>query len=290
LKLTASQSAKFEDAHRLLAANDRAGADALFKELRTELGDRHFLEAELFLRTASGELGDHAPALLAKLNPQQVVELGDQIGAPALRKLAGELDGSAILKLRDELGADVLRKLGGELGGAKTRALVDSLGAKTVAHLATDLDAAAIVKLEKQLGAATLSKLTPHFSGARVAELTEKIGDKQLVRMMQTLNAAEVDTFVTRLGIDRLAVLAKKFDGDVLKHYGVDFFANYKGISAQTRHHLVRGDGISRGKVLGHHDRDSRSRLQVGRVESSRGECDRCIDSKEGLSQGRWQV
>jgi hypothetical protein len=81
---------------------------------------------------------------------------------------------------------------------------------------------------------------------------------EDLEKLLTHLTASELEKFITDLGdVAKMKELAEKYGGDALKHYGPQFFKDFKGVDANTMRHLTTVDGIDQAKgIKGCHDED----------------------------------
>lgn len=112
---------------------------------------------------------------------------------------------------------------------------------------------ALLVLVEKD--ANKLGDLLQLFKPEELEQVAGAVGEKEFTVVMRDLEAAELRAYVDKVGQSKLAELAKKFDGSVLKHYSADFFAAFKGITNETKKHLLIGEGIAQGEIKGLHDK-----------------------------------
>ncbi|WP_163512627.1 hypothetical protein [Fodinicola acaciae] len=92
------------------------------------------------------------------------------------------------------------------------------------------------------------------FAPAGANVVVQQLGADAANALLDHMSGAEVTNLLRQLGADRLRSLAAKFGGDVLKHYGPEFFTRYEGVTADTMSHLLTNDGIQKGKIKGCHD------------------------------------
>ncbi|MEB3294601.1 MAG: hypothetical protein VKJ24_15705, partial [Synechococcales bacterium] len=74
-------------------------------------------------------------------------------------------------------------------------------------------------------------------------------------KLLKDLTPTEIQDFVNQLGsAEKVKILADKYGGEVLKHYGADFFKDYKGVTQDTINHLLKNEGVQKGEIKGCHD------------------------------------
>lgn len=111
---------------------------------------------------------------------------------------------------------------------------------------------ALLTLLEKDGG--KLADLLQLFKPEELEQVAKGIGEREFTIIMRELEAAELKAYVDKVGQAQLAELAARFDGSVLKYYGADFSSAFKGITNDTKNHLLVGEGIAQGEISGLHD------------------------------------
>ncbi|MEH1821099.1 MAG: hypothetical protein V7L31_18800 [Nostoc sp.] len=109
--------------------------------------------------------------------------------------------------------------------------------------------------LETKLGKANAERLIAELGEERANKLVEDLTPDIVNKLLKDLTPSEIQDFVSKLGSEKLKLLTEKFGGEVLKHYGSDFFKDYKGVTQDTINHLLQNDGIVKGEIKGCHDK-----------------------------------
>ncbi|MEH1830029.1 MAG: hypothetical protein V7L22_32625 [Nostoc sp.] len=109
--------------------------------------------------------------------------------------------------------------------------------------------------LETKLGKANAERLIAELGEERANKLVEDLTPDIVNKLLKDLTPSEIQDFVSKLGSEKLKLLTEKYGGEVLKHYGSDFFKDYKGVTQDTINHLLQNDGIVKGEIKGCHDK-----------------------------------
>ncbi|MEO7735372.1 MAG: hypothetical protein ABIY55_30745, partial [Kofleriaceae bacterium] len=136
----------------------------------------------------------------------------------------------------------------------------------TLERLLADAKLADAATLERLLGNAKitdanlLGKLADKVTSLDELERLLKAVNKgeELEKLLQHMSPAELDNFIADLGdVAKMKELAEKYGGDTLKHYGSQFFKDFKGVDEDTLRHLSTFDGLDKKTgIKGCHDED----------------------------------
>jgi hypothetical protein len=133
---------------------------------------------------------------------------------------------------------------------SKVSALIEKLLAKLA-----DRKRLRALLLVVEKDADKLADLLQLFDATELESVVAAVGSDEFKVVIKDLEAQDLRLFVDKLDKAKLAELAGKFDGTVWKHYGADFFAAFKGITNDTKQHLLVGEGIAKGQIGGLHDK-----------------------------------
>ncbi|WP_256875013.1 hypothetical protein [Nostoc sp. C052] len=109
--------------------------------------------------------------------------------------------------------------------------------------------------LETKLGKANAERLIAELGEERANKLVEDLTPDIVNKLLKDLTPSEIQDFVSKLGSEKLKLLTEKYGSEALKHYGSDFFKDYKGVTQDTINHLLQNDGIVKGEIKGCHDK-----------------------------------
>jgi len=218
----------------------------LLRELTEEFGARGI--RELFeglgvplIRELTEEFGAHG-----------LKELVDDVGIESIRRLVGEFTSTGLKQVHDELGRALFREFATVFSAASFKRLIDKIGARTARELAEAIGVREVRTLVQKFGYEGLAELVNKIGVQGIRDL----GMKALKKLSGHLSPKEIGEWFIDLGATKMRHVAETYGARSMKHYGKDWFKVYKGVTAQTQHHLLVGRFNDAGHLLsGCHDK-----------------------------------
>ena len=218
----------------------------LLKELYENVGVRGLKQ----LSEAVGWQG--LKELSQEFGARGVKELLDDLGAESIKALLKEFGAAALKQLRDDLGRALLKEFVEEMSAKSLKKLVDRLGARTVKDLAEAIGVKEVRTLADKFGYDGLANLVAEIGVQGIKD----VGVRALKKLPGILSPTDIKNWIADLGVAEFRRVAETYTGEALKHYGSAWFKAYKGVTAQTQHHLLVGEFNNLGHLrAGCHDK-----------------------------------
>jgi len=214
--------------------------------------------------------------LAVEMSGETVQRLANDLGTQVLKDLTGAFGGRGVKELAEDLSTDSIKRLVEEFTAVGLKQLHDDLGRALFKEFTTEFSASSLKRLIDKLGAQTARELAEAIGVKEIRTLTQKfgyeglgelvteigvqgikdIGVKALKKLAGSLNPKEIGEWFVDLGAVEFRRLAETYGGKALRHYGRNWFKAYKGVSAQTQHHLLVGEFNAAGHLRsGLHDK-----------------------------------
>jgi hypothetical protein len=105
------------------------------------------------------------------------------------------------------------------------------------------------------LEAETLRTLSRQIGALEARLLVRELGPRTTDDLMRVMMPAEIRRFVDELGVARVRELVQRYSAESVAYYGIEFFKLYQGVTDDLMKHVVTGERIKEGKIVGCHDR-----------------------------------
>ncbi|MEA2672666.1 MAG: hypothetical protein QOG45_2886 [Chloroflexota bacterium] len=108
--------------------------------------------------------------------------------------------------------------------------------------------------LEAEALARTLRTLSREIGELEARLLVNQLGRETVDGLLRVMMPSEIRRFVDELGAPRMRDLVQRYSAQSMAYYGVEFFKEFRGVTDETMRHVVTGEGIRKGEILGCHD------------------------------------
>jgi hypothetical protein len=214
------------------------------------------LTGETVQRLANDLGTDLLRDLAQEFAPRTIREIVDDVSAATVRELAEVFGATALKQLHDDLGRALFREYTSTFSARSLKRLIDRIGGQAARELAEAMGVREVRTLVRKFGYVGLAELVNEIGVQGISDLGMRAlkmlaGDPGL-----RLSARQISEWIADLGMPQFRQLAETYGGMALRHYGRAWFKAYKGVTAQTRHHLLVGEFNALGHLRsGCHDK-----------------------------------